>query len=74
MHLMICHASSTCQAIEDSKRKQILHGTRSTPVVLCFNKSGRAEPTKKLFRISNLCDARTTLVGSKTMESGRAEI
>ena len=25
MHLMICHTSSTCQANEDSKRKQILH-------------------------------------------------
>ena len=29
--------------------KQILHGARSTHVVLCFNKSGRAEPTKEAF-------------------------
>ena len=35
--------------------------------------SGRAEPTKKLFEISNRCGARSTLVESNIIESGRAE-
>ena len=34
---------------------------------------GGAEPTKKLFEITNLCGARSTLVESNVGESGRAE-
>jgi len=38
-----------------------------------FISGGRAEPTKKLFKIGNLCGARSTLVESNIIESGRAE-
>ena len=35
--------------------------------------SGGAEPTKKLFEITNLCGACSTLVESNVGESGRTE-
>ena len=38
-----------------------------------FISGRRAEPTKKLFKIGNLCGARSTLVESNLIESGRAE-
>tara|TARA_B100000768_G_scaffold19751_1_gene17806 strand:- start:7 stop:186 length:180 start_codon:yes stop_codon:yes gene_type:complete len=59
MHLMICHSPSSIAP--PTELDEILSG-------------GRAEPTKKLFGIGHLCGARTTFVGSKTIESGRAEI
>jgi hypothetical protein len=48
---------------------QVHHGIDT----ICSN-GGRAEPTKKLFKIGNLCGARSTLVESNIIESGRAEI